>query len=169
LASSTPTSRPDDAPPLLTDEDVPAPEVLLVRVGDHEWALPAAAAREVVRWRPFTRVPGAPAWVVGLVNLRGAVVPVADLTLRLAGRPVNRAGAWIVLLEDGARRGGFAVCAVRDVRTVAATHDGLALPAWAAPGGPTRGAVCPDDADAGAVPLLDPAILLDELTAEGDR
>src|SRR5215217_1164835 len=94
------------APLVAADDEAPAPEVLLIRVSDDDWALPATAAQEVVRWRPVTRVPGAPPWVVGLVNLRGAVVPVADLTLRLSGRPVNRARAWIVLVEDGARRGG---------------------------------------------------------------
>ena len=137
-------------------------------LGDDEWALPATAAQEVVRWRSVTRVPGAPPWVVGLVNLRGAVVPVADLTLRLSGRPVNRARAWIVLVEDGGRRGGFAVCTVHDVRTVTESLPDAPTPA----GMPARGAVrvSAPDADASiAVPLLDPAILLDELTAEGDR
>ena len=150
-------------------DDAPAPEVLLLRIGDQEWALPATAAQEVVRWRPATRVPGAPSWVVGLVNLRGAVVPVADLTFRLSGRPVNRAAGWIVLVEDGARRGGFLVCTVRDVRTVAESLPDAPTPAGAPARGAVRVARMEGEAEEATVPLLDPAILLDELTAEGDR
>jgi len=55
-----------------------------------------AWVREVLRWRPVTRVPLAPPEVEGLMNLRGQIVPAIDVRRRLgmppravADRPLN--------------------------------------------------------------------------------
>ncbi len=61
--------------------------VMLVRVGGATYALPVACVREIVRLPPVTRVPGLPAFVAGLTNVRGRVLAVLDLRplLRLDG------------------------------------------------------------------------------------
>ena len=54
-------------------------DVMLVRVAGASYALPVAAVREIVRLPPVTRVPGLPAFVAGLANVRGRVLAVIDL------------------------------------------------------------------------------------------
>lgn len=78
--------------------------------------------REIIPWRKGTRLPGAPAHVQGLVNLRGTIVTVLDLAARLepdAPRPDEAlAGRSIVLVEHGSRVVGAAVDEVMDVQGV---------------------------------------------------
>lgn len=42
-----------------------------------------ATVREIIRMQAITRVPGAPSFVEGIINLRGQVIPVVDLRKRL--------------------------------------------------------------------------------------
>ncbi len=94
--------------------------MLVVRAGERQYAIPVTQVREVFRAERVTHVPGAPALVRGIVNVRGAVVTVLDLAELLgAGRAVTSTS--IVLLEHGSRLIGLAVDAVCDVRVQQAT------------------------------------------------
>ena len=96
------------------EEDL-RPRVLVVRVGDADYGIPVEQVREVARAIRVTRVPGAPRLVRGIVNVRGVVVTVLELSVLLdAPRAVTSSS--IVLLEHGSRLIGLAVDAVRDVR-----------------------------------------------------
>ena len=57
-------------------------------VGGHTYAIDVAQVREVVRWQSVTPLPNAPALIEGVIDLRGAVVPVVDLGRALGGAPV---------------------------------------------------------------------------------
>jgi purine-binding chemotaxis protein CheW len=52
---------------------------MLLGIGGSTYAIPVAAVREIVRLPPVTRVPGLPAFVTGLANVRGRVLAVLDL------------------------------------------------------------------------------------------
>lgn len=70
--------------------------------------------REVVRGRSLARLPGAPAWVRGIMNLRGTLVTVVDLSARLGGD--GFASPRIVLVVEGAgKRFGIGVESVDGV------------------------------------------------------
>lgn len=56
--------------------------VVVFQLDDARFALPAASVLEVLRAVAVTRLPGAPPVVEGIVNVRGAVVPVLDLRAR---------------------------------------------------------------------------------------
>jgi purine-binding chemotaxis protein CheW len=71
------------------------------------------AVREIVPVGVLTRLPGAPAWVLGLLNLRGAVLTVIDLADRLG--LVAREGASVIVVEAGSRALGVRVDAVESV------------------------------------------------------
>ncbi|MBI4955066.1 MAG: chemotaxis protein CheW [Myxococcales bacterium] len=58
-------------------------EVITFRVGAEEYALPARELCELVRATRLTRVPHAPAYVRGVINLHGEVTAVLDLATRL--------------------------------------------------------------------------------------
>lgn len=71
-----------------------ADELLAFWLGDECYAIPIALVREVVRVPPLTEVPRGPANLVGVMNLRGEVLPVYDLKVRLnlASGPAAIAG-----------------------------------------------------------------------------
>ncbi len=61
-----------------------AERVLLFGLGGESFAIPADCVREILEVPPITEVPGAAAFTAGLVNVRGEVVPVADLRVPFA-------------------------------------------------------------------------------------
>jgi purine-binding chemotaxis protein CheW len=76
------------------------------------------AVREIIPFRRATRLPGAPAFVTGLINLRGSIVTVLDLSLRLGGRPTDPDTGSIILAEAGTKIVGLGVDQLRDVQRV---------------------------------------------------
>ena len=87
---------------------------VLFTVGGAEYALPAADVLHLESFSTATKVPGSPAHVMGLVQVRGRVVPVIDLRRRFGLDPhqvsansrvvvVHAGGRVIALLADSAR------------------------------------------------------------------
>ncbi len=94
------------------------------------YALDVAQLREVVRWQPVTELPKAPALIDGIVDLRGAVIPVIDLGRALYGEPILPGGATrIAVVEIDGLYMGLVVDAALDVLSVdvAALDDPPAL------------------------------------------
>jgi len=87
-----------------------------VRAGNEHYALPVAGVREIAKLGEITPVPGAPAVVLGVWNLRGDVMAVLDLAtlLGLGGAEPGR----IVVVEEGDLHGGLAVESVLDVGAI---------------------------------------------------
>ncbi len=78
-------------------------ELLCFGVGARRFAVDIQVVREILRPRPVTPVPGAPAGVQGVFNLRGELVPVVD-THRLLGEPApseTPADAKFVVVRAG--------------------------------------------------------------------
>lgn len=75
--------------------------------------------REILPPSPATRLPGAPSWVRGLVNVRGTVITVIDLVARLCGRPAHPEGP-LMLIEHQERVIGMVVDDVLEVLPVPA-------------------------------------------------
>jgi purine-binding chemotaxis protein CheW len=105
------------------------------------FALPAANVVQVLRMAAPTPVPGAPSFVRGLLNVRGLLLPVIDVRVRLGStpRPV-RAEDQLLVAESGGRRVALEVERVVDVRDL---PDGASEPhaGWAAPAALVSGAV----------------------------
>ena len=99
------------------DDEAEAPRVMLVRVGTERLAVPLAELREVLRSRPATPVAGTPPWVRGLVTVRGALVPVADLFLR-AFPAAAEASPWLLVVEREGRQAALGVSSVEGVHPV---------------------------------------------------
>jgi purine-binding chemotaxis protein CheW len=115
LASTTQAIA-DPIGPGSFDEEPDVPLALLIRANGREYGFEVDRLREVVPFRRITRLPGAPPFVRGLINLRGTVVTVIDLSLRLGGEAVIPRTGSIVLVEYGERVVGLAVDAVLDVQ-----------------------------------------------------
>ena len=86
------------------------------KVGTASYALPAAQVLHLESFESATHVPGAPAYVAGLVQVRGRVVPVVDLRARFGLPAVDRTIEHrIVVVQSGARVAGLLVDSAREV------------------------------------------------------
>ena len=66
---------------------VAAKDVLRFEVSGEEFAVPLPLVEEIVEYSDVTPVPGASDWIRGIFNLRGRVVPVVDLAVRIGMEP----------------------------------------------------------------------------------
>jgi chemotaxis signal transduction protein len=93
---------------------------LTFRIADELYAFDVAKAREIVDLMPITPVPNVPAWIRGIMNLRGAVLPVLDLRQKFGlGRTETTQDTCIIIVDiayaDQAYTIGVLADAVRDV------------------------------------------------------
>jgi len=105
-------------------------QLLCVRVDGTPYAVPVENVREIVRVRPITPIPRTARCVRGVISLRGEIIQVIDLRLRLGLSPTVPARATrivVVQAEDG-RVAGVLVDGVREVLRVPETAIGLAAP-----------------------------------------
>jgi purine-binding chemotaxis protein CheW len=75
-------------------------QVVMIGLGDEKFALDAELVREIIDPIPATKVAGARAFVPSVINVRGNVIPLADLRIRF-GMPQteNSADTRIVVIE----------------------------------------------------------------------
>jgi purine-binding chemotaxis protein CheW len=94
-------------------------QFLTFRLGGEEYGVPILHVQEIKGYAPVTPIPNTPPWVRGVMNLRGTIVPVIDLRLRL-GMPAADYGPFtvIVVLALGTTVVGAIVDAVSDVLTI---------------------------------------------------
>lgn len=103
-------------------------QVVVFRLDKEEFGVPIASVQEIVRVpEQLTHVPKAPSFVEGVINLRGAVLPVIDLRRRLGLPAVERSDRQrvMVFLIEGLRT-GFIVDVVAEVLKI---HKSLIEPA----------------------------------------
>jgi purine-binding chemotaxis protein CheW len=94
-------------------------ELITFEVEGQVFGLDIMSIREIRAWTPTTRLPRVPAYVAGVVNLRGTILPVIDLAARLGWRatePTPRHA--IIVTQLGSQVGGWIVDSVSDIVTV---------------------------------------------------
>jgi purine-binding chemotaxis protein CheW len=86
------------------------------RVGNASYALPASQVLHLESYETATHVPGAPAYVAGLVQVRGRLVPVVDLRIRFGLPPIEHSlDRRVVVVQNGTRVAGLLVDSAREV------------------------------------------------------
>jgi purine-binding chemotaxis protein CheW len=94
-------------------------ELIAFRIGEQEFCVDIMAVREIRGWVPATPLPRSPSFVRGVINLRGAVLPILDLAARLGlPPPTPTARHVIIVTQVGAQMIGLLVDAVSDIITV---------------------------------------------------
>lgn len=91
-------------------------EYLSFRIDENEYSVEIMSVREIRGWTRTTSLPHAPPFVRGVINLRGTVLPVVDLAVRLgleASEPQDR--NVIIVVDVGSRVMGLRVDAVSDI------------------------------------------------------
>jgi len=95
-------------------------QVLTFKLAGEEYGVGILKVQEIRGWSAVTAIPHAPAWVLGVIDLRGVVVPVIDLRRRFELDPAQFGPATVVIVirvnEAGAERTiGLVVDAVSEV------------------------------------------------------
>jgi len=103
--------------------DAVASPTLLFRVGANLYGCDIADAREIIPLRAATRLPGAPPFVRGLINIRGMIVTVLDLGQRLDPKRGPTKTGSILLVRHNDRVVGLIVDRVEDVRALSTIVD----------------------------------------------
>jgi len=93
-------------------------ELIAFRVGRQEFCINVMMVREIRGWTAATALPRSPRYVKGVINLRGAVLPIVDLAVRL-GLPGTEPTARnvIIVVMIGHQQIGLLVDAVSDILT----------------------------------------------------
>ena len=94
-------------------------KLIIFKLGREEYGMDILRVQEIKRMMGITRVPSTPAFIKGVINLRGSVLPVIDLRTRLglAENDLTEAARIIVVLvNDGIV--GFIVDEVVEVTTI---------------------------------------------------
>ncbi|PVM89751.1 chemotaxis protein CheW [Caulobacter radicis] len=94
-------------------------ELISFRVGEQEYCVDIMAVREIRGWSPATTLPQSPGYMRGVINLRGAVLPIMDLACRL-GMPVIEptVRSVFIVVKAGDRMIGMLVDAVSDILSI---------------------------------------------------
>ncbi len=91
-------------------------EYLSFGIGDHEYSIDIMSVREIRGWTRTTSLPHAPRFVRGVINLRGTVLPVVDLAMRLGLEESDPEERNVIIVVDvGSRVMGLRVDAVSDI------------------------------------------------------
>ncbi len=102
-----------------SDNNHGARELISFRIGEQEFCVDIMAVREIRGWTPATALPQSPSFVRGVINLRGAVLPVVDLAARLGFECAEATDRHVIIVAQiGAQTVGLLVDAVSDILTV---------------------------------------------------
>ncbi len=91
-------------------------QLVTFRLGNEEYSVDILSVQEIIRHMDLTRVPKAPEFVDGVINLRGKVIPVLDLRKRFGlDADENTNDTRIIVVDINDKTVGFKVDAVSEV------------------------------------------------------
>jgi purine-binding chemotaxis protein CheW len=94
-------------------------ELIAFRIGDQELTVNVMSVREIRGWTTATPMPHTPSYMKGVINLRGAVLPIVDLSHRLGMKPAEPTARHVIIVAQVRDRVvGLLVDAVSDILTV---------------------------------------------------
>jgi purine-binding chemotaxis protein CheW len=99
-------------------------QLITFAIENQAFGIDIAVIREIRAWSPVTRIPGVPDHVVGVANLRGAIIPVFDVAIRFGwpGTVASERHA-IIVVEVAGQSSGILAESVSDLVEI----DGAAL------------------------------------------
>jgi purine-binding chemotaxis protein CheW len=129
--------------------DAATQQVLTFELGNETYGFEIMRVREIRGWTSVTAIPQAPPHVLGILNLRGSIVPVMDLRMRFALERAQHTNATVIIVlsvhsQAGQREVGVVADGVSDVVDVNPADI---------KGPPDLGASCATDYIRGLVPV----------------
>lgn len=102
--------------PQTADSNASPREYLTFRLGEEEYGIDILKVQEIRGYEQPTRIANAPAFVKGVINLRGVIVPIVDLRLKFdLGSADYDEFTVVIILNLGSRVVGMVVDSVSDV------------------------------------------------------
>ena len=96
-----------------------ARELIAFRIGEQEFCVNIMNVREIRGWAPATALPHSPRYMLGVINLRGVVLPIVDLSLRLGMNPAEPSARHVIIVTQvRSKIVGLLVDAVSDILTI---------------------------------------------------
>ncbi|MEL6582395.1 MAG: chemotaxis protein CheW [Pseudomonadota bacterium] len=96
------------------------------RVGLRAFGVDIVSVREITQWAPTTALPNQAAYTLGVLNLRGTIIPVHDLRVRFGENPTPPDETHVILIVSiSGQTIGLLVDAVSDIVTI---HPDAILP-----------------------------------------
>jgi purine-binding chemotaxis protein CheW len=94
-------------------------QFLTFKLAGEEYGVGILSVQEIRGWSAVTAIPHSPSWLLGVINLRGAVVPIIDLRIKFnfAKADYNEFTV-VIILNVGTRVVGIVVDGVSDVITL---------------------------------------------------
>lgn len=94
-------------------------EFLAFTLGKEEYGIDILRVQEIRGYEPVTRIANAPAFIKGVVNLRGTIIPVVDMRIKFSlGEPTYDEFTVVIILNIAGRVVGMVVDSVSDVTTL---------------------------------------------------
>ena len=94
-------------------------QLITFEIADKRLGVDIMAIREIRAWTPPTPIPHAPAFVRGIVNLRGTVLPVVDLSDLLGWDAIAPSPRHVIIvIQIGEQMHGLVVDSVNDIVTI---------------------------------------------------
>jgi purine-binding chemotaxis protein CheW len=94
-------------------------QVVICQLGDESYGLDIGSVYEIIRFQESTAVPTAPGYVDGVINLRGRIIPVMDMSSRFGlKRAETTKSTRIIVAGTAGMRVGLVVDAVTEVMMV---------------------------------------------------
>jgi purine-binding chemotaxis protein CheW len=111
--STQPTSKPQDA------RDGSGNEYLAFTLGSEDYGIDILKVQEIRGYETVTRIANAPAFIKGVINLRGIIIPVVDMRIKFQlGQATYDQFTVVIILNIGGRVMGMVVDSVSDVTTL---------------------------------------------------
>lgn len=96
--------------------EVSTRQFLAFELKNETYGIPLLEVQEIRTYTPATRIPNTPPYVVGVINLRGAIIAVVDLRLRMGLEPVTDEEQTIIVVTNiGGKTFGLRADSVSDV------------------------------------------------------
>lgn len=103
-------------------------QVVVFALGNESFGVDIDSVREIIRWQPVTHVPETPESVLGVLNLRGRIIPVVDLRNRLGMTSTEATNATRILVVDIGTDVGALVDSVTEVMRLSSDAIGELSP-----------------------------------------
>jgi len=105
----------------------PTRELLAFRLGDEDYAIDILKVQEIRVFDAVTKLPGAPAYIRGVINLRGLIAPVVDIRIKFGFKEAAY-GPFTVVIVLNVHERLVAIVADAVVDVVALTDDEIRPP-----------------------------------------
>ena len=118
-ASVSPHSNVHAAPRVSHADATTGNEYLAFRLGEEEYGIDILKVQEIRGYENVTRIANAPAFIKGVINLRGIIVPIVDMRIKFnLGEPTYDQFTVVIILSIASRVMGMVVDSVSDVTTL---------------------------------------------------